>query len=217
MSVSLWEPPTAGISIQNVGDATNALVELNEGDWLGIRGPFGSHFTTDSRKAFVVGGGIGMAPIRPLVYNLLKQNGDVTLLVAARTKNQLVLYDFAERTDSNLHLEIATDDGSMGHKGLATDVAEEIVNNTGVETIYTCGPELMMIGLFQLAQKENLQFQASLERHMKCGCGICGTCAMDPTGELVCREGPVFTNKELLKLEEFGKYYRDSTGKKTSF
>lgn len=217
MSVSLWEPPTAGISIQNVGDATNALVELNEGDWLGVRGPFGSHFTADSRKALVVGGGIGMAPLRLLVNNLLRKNGDVTLLVAARTKDQLVLYDFAERTDSNLHVEIATDDGSMGHKGLATQVAEEIAKNTRFDTIYSCGPELMMMGLLQLAQKRNFQFQASLERYMKCGCGICGTCAMDPTGDLVCREGPVFTNKELLKLEEFGKYHRDSTGIKTGF
>ena len=74
MSVSLWTPPTAGISIQDVGEATNALTKLNEGDWLGIRGPFGSLFTTDTRKALIVGGGIGMAPLRLLTCNLLIQN-----------------------------------------------------------------------------------------------------------------------------------------------
>jgi dihydroorotate dehydrogenase electron transfer subunit len=214
MSISLWDSPTAGISIQNVGEATNALTKLNKGEWLGIRGPFGSHFSVDSEKPLVVGGGIGMAPLRPLVYNLLKQDAEITLLVAARTKDQLLFYDFTESADSNLHVEIATDDGSMGYKGLATKIAEDIVRNTRFDTIYTCGPELMMVGLFNLAQKMNLRFQASLERHMKCGCGICGTCAMDPTGVLVCREGPVFTRKDLLKIEEFGKYHRDSTGKR---
>lgn len=217
MSVSLWEPPTAGISVQAIGEATDALTKLAEGEWLGIRGPFGSHFSIDSKKALVVGGGIGMAPLRPLIYELLTCDGDVTLLVAARTKNQLLFYDFTRRIDSNLHVETATDDGSMGYKGLATEVAEELVKNTRFDTIYTCGPELMLVGLFNLAGKENIQFQASLERYMKCGCGICGTCAMDPTGVLVCKDGPIFAGADLLKLEEFGKYHRDNTGVKQEF
>jgi dihydroorotate dehydrogenase electron transfer subunit len=212
MSVSQWEPPTAGISIQAIGEATKALVNLNEGEWLGIRGPFGSYFAADSKKALVVGGGIGMAPLRFLVSELLNHGADVTLLVAAKTQSQLLTYDFAGRIDSKLHVKIATDDGSMGSTGLATDVAEELVKSTKFDTIYTCGPELMMVGLFNLAQKENIRFQASLERYMKCGCGICGTCAMDPTGVLVCKDGPVFTSKDLAELEEFGKYSRDATG-----
>jgi dihydroorotate dehydrogenase electron transfer subunit len=217
MSVSLWDPPIAGITVQAVGEATDSLTKLSEGDWLGIRGPFGSHFSTDSKKALVVGGGIGMAPLRPLVHDLSTFDTDITLIVAAKTKNHLLLYDFVERIGTNLHVEIATDDGSIGYKGLATEAADEIAKSSKFDTIYTCGPELMMLGLFNLAQKKNLRFQASLERYMKCGCGICGTCAMDPTGVLVCKEGPVFTSKDLLKLEEFGKYHRDSTGEKTEF
>jgi dihydroorotate dehydrogenase electron transfer subunit len=217
MSVSLWDPPTAGISIQAVGEATTALINLHEGDWLGVRGPFGSCFTTDSKNTLIVGGGIGMAPLRFLVSELIKKETKITLLVAAKTKNQLLTYDFAKRIDNGVHVEIATDDGSMGVKGLATDFAEKLVKSTNFDTIYTCGPELMMAGLFNLAQKENIRFQASLERYMKCGCGICGTCAMDPTGVLVCKDGPVFTTKELLKLTEFGKYSRDATGAKQSF
>jgi dihydroorotate dehydrogenase electron transfer subunit len=217
MSVSLWTPPTAGISIQVVGEATKALTRMTEGEWLGIRGPFGSHFSVDSKKVLVVGGGIGIAPLRPLVYELLTHDTDITLLIAAKTKNQLLFYDFAGRKDDKLHIEVATDDGSLGHKGLATQVAEELVKNTRFDAIYTCGPELMIAGLLSLAQNRNLEFQASLERHMKCGCGICGTCAMDPSGVLVCKEGPVFTGKELLKLEEFGEYCRDSTGIRIDF
>ena len=62
-----------------------------------------------------------------------------------------------------------------------------------------------------------MKFQASLERFMKCGCGICGTCAIDPTGDLVCKEGPVFTGKELDIISEFGEYHRDATGIKKKF
>ena len=80
--------------------------------------------------------------------------------------------------------------------------------------MYTCGPEIMIAGLYDIAKKSKISFQASLERFMKCGCGICGTCAMDPSGQLVCRDGPVFTGKQLAGLTDFGKYHRDAVGMK---
>jgi dihydroorotate dehydrogenase electron transfer subunit len=83
--------------------------------------------------------------------------------------------------------------------------------------MYTCGPELMMVGLYDLAKKRKIGFQASLERFMKCGCSICGTCAMDPTGQLVCADGPVFTGEQLAKLTDFGKYLRDAVGMKKMY
>jgi dihydroorotate dehydrogenase electron transfer subunit len=72
----------------------------------------------------------------------------------------------------------------------------------------------MMFGLYELANKHKIAFQVSLERFMKCGCGICGTCALDPTGDLVCLEGPVFNSDQLSNITEFGKYHRDSMGLK---
>jgi len=83
--------------------------------------------------------------------------------------------------------------------------------------VYTCGPELMMFGLYEQIRGLNVRFQASLERFMKCGCGICGTCAMDPTGTLVCVDGPVYTQTQISEITEFGKYYRDAMGLKKTF
>jgi dihydroorotate dehydrogenase electron transfer subunit len=72
----------------------------------------------------------------------------------------------------------------------------------------------MMFGLYNLLKGHDIQFQASLERFMKCGSGICGTCAMDPTGTLVCVDGPIYTGEQLSEITEFGKYHRDAMGLK---
>jgi dihydroorotate dehydrogenase electron transfer subunit len=217
MSVSLWNPPNAGVTVLPVGDATHALVSMSEGQWLGIRGPFGNHFDIQSGKALVVGGGIGIAPLRFLVYRLREIGADVTFLMAARSAKDLVFVsEFNRLAGKKLRVKLATDDGSAGFKGLATAATENLVDGAKFDTIYTCGPELMMAGLYKIANQRGIRFQASLERFMKCGCGICGSCAMDPTGELVCLDGPVFTGERLAQLNEFGKYCRDSTGAKKS-
>jgi len=215
MSISSWNPPEMGITVQSIGDATQALVSMSKGDWIGIRGPFGNPFSTNSKKALVVGGGVGIAPLRPLVYNLLDGGSEVTLVLAAKTKNELIyLEEFENLKHSNLKVEIATDDGTLGFEGFATDAASKLLDGNEFDRMYTCGPELMMAGLHNIAKKGKIGFQASLERFMKCGCGICGTCAMDPTGQLVCADGPVFTGEQLAGLSNFGKYHRDAMGMK---
>lgn len=215
MSVSHWDPPDVGVTVAPIGEATNALASQKAGQMIGIRGPFGTCFSTDAKNALVVGGGIGMAPLRPLTYELLSKDVQVTLLIAARTQGELVyLEEFDTLRAANLRLETSTDDGSMGYKGLAPQAAKEILATVTPDTIYTCGPELMMLGLYEIAKTHRISFQASLERFMKCGCGICGTCALDPTGDLVCLEGPVFDGDQLSNITEFGKYHRDSMGLK---
>jgi dihydroorotate dehydrogenase electron transfer subunit len=215
MSVSFWDPPSLGITVLPIGEATSALASLQEGDWIGLRGPFGSSFDLDSKRALVVGGGIGMAPLRPLVYRLLEKGAEVTLLVAAKTKQELVFFDeFTTISNKRFSLKVSTDDGSLGVKGFATDAVRKELNIQDYDTVYTCGPELMMFGLFEQVKDMDVEFQASLERFMKCGCGICGTCAMDPTGTLVCVDGPVYTKDQLSSVAEFGKYHRDSMGLK---
>ncbi|MHA1862699.1 MAG: dihydroorotate dehydrogenase electron transfer subunit [Candidatus Thorarchaeota archaeon] len=215
MSISSWNPPEMGITVQSIGEATQALVSMSKGDWIGIRGPFGNPFSTNSKKALVVCGGVGIAPLKPLVYNLLDGGSEVTLVIAAKTKNELIfLEEFEKSKHPKLKVEIATDDGSLGFKGFATDAVSKLLDGNEFDRMYTCGPELMMAGLYDLAKKNNIEFQASLERFMKCGCGICGTCAMDPTGQLVCADGPVFTGEQLAGLTDFGKYHRDAVGMK---
>jgi dihydroorotate dehydrogenase electron transfer subunit len=215
MSISSWDHPEMGITIQSIGEATQALVSMSKGDWIGVRGPFGNPFSTNSKKALVVGGGVGIAPLRPLVYNLLDGGSEVTLVNAAKTKNELIYREeFEKFKHSNLQVEIATDDGSLGFKGFATDAVSKLLDGNEFDRMYTCGPEVMMAGLYDLAKIGKIRFQASLERFMKCGCGICGTCAMDPTGQLVCADGPVFTGEQLAELTNFGKYHRDAVGMK---
>jgi len=215
MSISSWDSPEIGITIQSIGEATQALVSMSKGDWIGVRGPFGNPFSTNSTKALVVGGGVGIAPLKPLVYNLLDRGSEVTLVNAAKTKNELIYREeFEKLKHPNLKVEIATDDGSLGFKGFATDAVSALLDGNEFDRMYTCGPEVMMAGLHDIARKRKISFQASLERFMKCGCGICGTCAVDPTGQLVCRDGPVFTGEQLAGLTDFGKYHRDAVGMK---
>ena len=218
MSVSLWDPPNIGITVLPIGDATTSLTSLHPGDWIGIRGPFGSSFNLESKRALVVGGGIGMAPLRPLVYQLLEKGTNVTILIAAKSKQELVfLEEFSRLSEKGLAVTTATDDGSSGFKGLATNAVGNDLNIHDFDTVYTCGPELMMFGLFEQVRDSEVRFQASLERFMKCGSGICGTCAMDPSGTLVCVDGPVYTETQLSEITEFGKYHRDAMGLKKIF
>lgn len=218
MSISLWEPPKVGITVLPIGEATESLTSLQPNNWIGIRGPFGSSFTLETQKALVVGGGVGMAPLKPLVYALLKKDVEVTLVIAAKTKQNLIFFEeFSQLSDNRFALRTSTDDGSEGFKGLATDAAKEILKENKFDTLYTCGPELMMYGLYDDVKDRRMSFQASLERFMKCGCGICGTCALDPTGSLVCIDGPVYSGNKLSKISEFGKYHRDAVGGKKKF
>ncbi len=159
-----------------------------------------------------------MAPLRPLVYSLHKKGVDVTVLIAAKTRQELMFFDeLSQLSDSKLRVKTSTDDGSEGFKGLAPEAVREILSDNEFDTLYTCGPELMMYGLYELVKKRKMGFQASLERFMKCGCGICGTCALDPTGSLVCVDGPVYSGNYLSEITEFGKYYRDAMGGKKKF
>jgi dihydroorotate dehydrogenase electron transfer subunit len=215
MSISYWNRPILGISVLPIGDATRALASRKVGDWIGIRGPFGRPFSLDTRRALVVGGGIGAAPLRLLTYQLLARDTEVTLLLAARTKDSLVYFEeFSGLEVPGFQLEVATDDGSLGFKGLATEAAKEILKRERFNSLYTCGPEAMMKDLYLTATKHDLQFEASVERYMKCGCGICGTCALDPTGDLVCLDGPVFSGKKLSEVSDFGISTRDEMGRK---
>ncbi len=215
MSVSSWNPPSVGVTVSPIGEATDALASVRKGQQIGVRGPFGTHFDTDYNNALIVGGGIGIAPLRPLAYELIRLNKSVTLLIAAKTKGELIYAnEFRAVSAEGFKLEISTDDGSMGFKGFATEAAREITSSETPDVLYTCGPELMMLSLHKLAMERGMAFQASLERFMKCGCGLCGTCALDPTGDLVCVEGPVFEGEHLKRISEFGSYNRDSMGLK---
>jgi dihydroorotate dehydrogenase electron transfer subunit len=107
---------------------------------------------------------------------------------------------------------ISTEDGSYGIKGNATDAMSLIIMQEKFDMVYTCGPELMMRKVFDIGSAKALPIQASLERYMKCGIGICASCCIGD--RLVCKDGTVFNEKQLCAMTEFGKMYRDKSGRR---
>ena len=209
MSVS-YPGDRFGITYQILGDGTKSLSMRRSGDLVGIRGPYGKGFSIDGKKMLVVAGGLGIAPIAPLLEIAKKKRAVVDLVLGARTSKELLFERRAKVAGANVH--IATDDGSKGFKGFASALAEELLRKKKYRGIYTCGPEKMIVKVVELASRYKIPVQASLERIMKCGIGICDSCALD--GKHVCKDGPVFSLPDLKKLSELGRTKLDLAGRK---
>ncbi len=212
MSVSYIDKNIKGITFKKIGEATNALFNLKKGDKIGIRGPYGKGFKLNGKKILFVGGGTGIAMLAPVIEEAIKKKFNSTVIIGAKTKNELFFEKRIKETGAELF--ISTDDGTNGTKGFTTDIAEEIIKKNQFDLILTCGPELMMKKLMDISK--DINFQASLERFMKCGFGICGQCCIGD-GIRVCTEGPIFDEKTLKKIQDFGIFKRDASGKKIKF
>ncbi|MEM2124536.1 MAG: dihydroorotate dehydrogenase electron transfer subunit [Methanolinea sp.] len=196
----------SSITVQRVGDATTVLSSLCPGDSIGIRGPFGNGFPA-GRRMLAIAGGVGAAPILPAVV----AGGVEKILLGARSREELLfLENFASLSD----LAVATDDGSLGHRGLVTDLLRE-ENLDRYDAVICCGPERMMATVLSVLRERGCQEKGhfSLHRYMKCGIGVCGSCCIDPDGLRVCRDGPVFP-AAILERGEFGRYSRDAAGRR---
>ncbi len=196
------------VTVEVKGEGTKSMHEMEEGDKIGISGPYGKGFFIRGNKPLFIAGGTGIAPLFPLVE---AANSGGTVIMGARTASLLLFEKELKNMDVDLY--ISTDDGSKGRRGFATDILEEMVGE-GFDMVYTCGPEIMMKKVLDLCMKNSVPMQASLERYMKCGIGICGSCAID--GYHVCRDGPVFEGNILSKMDDFGKWKRDEAGKQVS-
>ena len=212
MSVSYITKNAKGITFRRVGEATNALFNFEKGDKIGIRGPYGNGFNINGKRILFVGGGTGVAMLAPAVEEALTNNISSTFVIGVKTSSELFFEDRLRNCGSEIH--ISTDDGSKGYKGFATDLVDELLIREKFTSVLTCGPEIMMKGLFDSCN--DIPFQASLERYMKCGVGICSQCCIDK-GMRVCVEGPVFDGKTLKKIDDFGVYKRDASGRKIKF
>jgi len=202
------------IMVRKVGKFTEKLFSLREGDVVGIRGPYGDgHFRLKGKNLCVVGGGVGIAPLIPLIDEA-KKNRRIVLILGAKTKKEHINTERFQH--NNIKLILTTDDGSCGEKGSPCDILPDLIDNKKIDQIYACGPEPMMKKIVEISIKNKIPCQLSLERYIKCGIGICGQCSLDPSGLLVCKDGPVF-DAENLKNTEFGKYKRDVSGSKICF
>jgi dihydroorotate dehydrogenase electron transfer subunit len=163
----------------------------------------------------IVAGGTGIGPLVPLTEKLAETASKVTLLVGAKSRDELLFLDRLDKALSVVNSEtvFTTDDGSYGRKGLVTDQAEQQLKKERFDMIYTCGPEPMMHKMFLLAEQHNVSLQASLERLMRCAIGLCGSCGIGKL--MVCKDGPVLTSKQLRSVkDEFGRFHLDQEGRK---
>lgn len=200
------------VSVLLRGKFTKAMFELRAGEKCGISGPFGTHFTlAKSKKVAVVGGGCGMAPLGFLIDELKMNECEVIVYNGARSKDNIL---FADRFKDS---QFCTGDATLGHEGHATDVLREQMGKLGPAMVYSCGPEMMMRVVTEICAAHDVPCEVSMERYMKCGFGVCGQCVMDPLGIRMCQEGPVLSCELTKRLSEFGKYYRDKSGKKVDF
>jgi len=215
MSISMISDDLAGLTVRKVGEASNALFNMKVSSIIGIRGPYGNSFTPIVGKVMIIGAGTGLAPLMPLSEILANQSVSIDMIIGGKTIEEFIFVNRAKeilsRTRSNMI--ITTEDGSDGIKGLATDAILPILKEKNIDIIYTCGPELMMKKVFEIAQEFNLPVQASLERVMKCGIGICGSCCIGKYR--VCKDGPIFDSSKLKEFEdEFGLSKMDHSGRR---
>jgi dihydroorotate dehydrogenase electron transfer subunit len=217
MSPMSWaKKDYAAITIHKQGYGSTQLYNKSRGEMVGIRGPYGNHFKIkkESRKVLLIGEGIGLIPLLKLATMLNKCRVDTTLIIGARSKDEVLFEKQANHfLSETMHkLVVATEDGSYGIHGQASDVMAQILENEKFDNVYTCGPELMMKKVFDIASSYSLPVQARLGRYMKCGIGICGSCCIGE--QLVCKDGTIFNEKKLRLMTEFGQINRDKSGRK---
>lgn len=210
---SLIEGETLSLTIEKIGFTSSRLAELNPGEKVFLRGPYGNGFNLElPGRYLLVGGGTGAASLTPSYLKLVEKKVETLFLVGGRNRDNLVYLD--KLRELNARFQIATDDGSVGFKGMLPEFFEEIVSKDRFENILTIGPEKMMVKIAEKCRRLNVSCQVSLVRIVKCGLGICGSCVLDPVGLRVCVDGPVFYGDTILDTD-FGKHMRDEAGRKT--
>jgi sulfhydrogenase subunit gamma (sulfur reductase) len=203
-------------AISRVGTVTSALHQLEPGALVGVRGPMGNSFPLDEfrgKDIVVLGGGIGGAPLRPVIHTITDNRpeyGHLTILWAARRPSLLVFtdeYDAWRATpDTELHLTVDEGEGGWtGNVGLITQLLEQVAPSPEGAMAIICGPPIMIkfvvLGLKKLGFADE-QMIMTLEAKMKCGIGKCGRCNVGET--FVCLDGPVFSYAQVSRfLESF--------------
>jgi len=205
---------TFELCIRRVGDLTGALHQLQAGDVVGVRGPFGHGFPINKMRGkdvLFAAGGLGLAPLRSLINQVLDERGAfgrVIILYGTKNPNELLFKDelseWAGRADVEFHLTVDRGDESWkGHVGVITTLFPHVTINPRNTVAATCGPPIMYrFVLMELLGKgiPETQIYLSLERRMKCGVGKCGHCQIN--NYYCCQDGPVFTYAQIKGTEE---------------
>lgn len=198
-------------TVREAGNVTHALARLGVGDSIGLRGPFGTAWPIEECKGkdiVLIAGGIGLAPIRPIVYQILKNRtefGEVSLLCGARTPEGLLFPSELEQWQKQIQVEKIVDRADSdwtGHVGVVTTLLGRLPIERPQQTVMmTCGPEVMMWYAIREALSRRIQEDSiwiSLERNMNCAIGLCGHCQLG--SEFLCKDGPVFRYDQVASL-----------------
>jgi len=206
--------PVLEFAVNKIGTVTSALHRLGEGDVVGVRGPFGNWFPLDEMRGkhvILLGGGIGGAPLRPVIHTVLDNRADygkLTILWAARLPSLLIFTDEFDdwRAAPNTDLHVTVDQGDeawAGNVGLITELLEKVAPSPENAVTITCGPPIMIYYANQTLHKLGFAPEAcyvTLEARMHCGIGKCGRCNLGE--KLICVDGPVFSMAEVGHLLE---------------
>ncbi len=201
------------ITIMEAGEVTGKLHRMSSGESLGIRGPYGKGYPLaemKERDVLVVGGGVGLAPLRSLLYALMARSdqfGRISLKYGARTPEHLIYKDQLDKwkAGSELEVELTVDEaneGWEGNEGVVTTLLEEPDIDTEKGLAVVCGPPIMMKFSAQalLDHFEPKDIYLSLEKNMSCGIGMCGHCQLGQY--YVCKDGPVFTYEQVKGIPD---------------
>lgn len=185
---------TITLVVQAVGDSTRKICALEPGDsFTDVVGPLGkATHIANFGTVVCCGGGVGVAPLLPIIKALKEAGNKVISVLAARTKGLIILEEqVREYSDEVI---IMTDDGSYGNKGLVTNGVEQVINREKVDLVVTIGPAVMMKFVSLLTKKYDIPTVCSLNTIMVDGTGMCGACrvTVDGTTKFVCVDGPEF-------------------------
>ena len=209
ISSSPTRPNHLEFALQRVGRVTNALHRLGVGAEIGFRGPYGNSFPLDfleGKNLVFVGGGIGLAPLRSLIWNVLDNRDkykNIDIIYGARSPSDLCFkYDLESwNEDKTVNMVTTVDKGDenwTGKEGFVPQVLEQAAPSAKDAVAIVCGPPIMIRFTFPVLEKLGFtleQMITTLEKRMKCGIGKCGRCNI---GNLyVCRDGPVFTYAQI--------------------
>lgn len=185
---------TITLVVQRVGKSSEKLCLLEPGEYItDMVGPLGKATHIENFGTVVcAGGGVGVAPMLPIMEAMKNAGNRVISVIAARTKELIILEELVSKYSDEVI--IMTDDGSYGEKGLITDVVEKVIQRENVNLCITIGPAIMMKFVSKMTKKYEVPTVASLNTIMVDGTGMCGACRVTVGGEtkFVCIDGPEF-------------------------
>ncbi|MDI6744836.1 MAG: FAD/NAD(P)-binding protein [Thermodesulfovibrionales bacterium] len=201
-------------TIKSVGRVTDFLKDFKKGDELFFRGPYGRGWPVkkaEKKDILMIAGGVGLAPLRPVIQIILDRGelfGDVSLICGARNEKNMLFMDEFKEWSAKISVYLAVDEAVrpekwQHHIGLVTDLLDRVRIKPERTIAFICGPEIMMRficrGLMMHGMSQSSLY-VSLERRMKCGIAQCGHC--QHSGLFVCKDGPVFSYKEVRGLPD---------------